>query len=181
MRDLHRGNELCLISPNGLTTVIRYEIWRIYESKLMTWRLNWRPDIVEEIGRIPLTTLITLQEDHLEVAVNDGQETDLMKPWGVITNRPHREWSGHHNAALDTMSHALRRAACSPFSNEIKHTKMRRWFTKPPFTIYDGKTNPVEHISHYVQMMSLYSQNDGLMCKCSHPVLGRQLLGGLTV
>ena len=85
---------------------------------------------------------------------------------------PHRERFGHHNAALDTMSHALRRAACSPFSNEIKHTKMRRWFTKPPFTIYDGKTNPVEHISHYVQMMSLYSQNDGLMCKVFPSSLG---------
>ena len=34
-----------------------------------------------------------------------------------------------------------------------------------PFTIYDGKTDLVEHVSHYIQMMSLYSHNDGLMRK----------------
>ena len=42
---------------------------------------------------------------------------------------------------------------------------MPRHFTCPPFTIYDEKTNPMEHVSHYIQMMSLYSQNDGLMFK----------------
>ena len=35
----------------------------------------------------------------------------------------------------------------------------------PPFTIYDGKTILVEHVSHYIQMMSLYSKNNGLICK----------------
>jgi len=63
------------------------------------------------------------------------------------------------------MSCTLKIATQSPFSNEIECTKMPRCFTRPPFTIYDGKTNPVEHVSHYIQMMSLYFQNDGLMCK----------------
>ena len=35
----------------------------------------------------------------------------------------------------------------------------------PPFTIYDGKTILVKHVSHYIQMMSLYSKNNGLICK----------------
>lgn len=38
-------------------------------------------------------------------------------------------------------------------------------FNKPPFISYDGKTNPVEQVSHYIQMMSLYNQNDVLICK----------------
>ena len=38
-------------------------------------------------------------------------------------------------------------------------------FTRPPFNSYDGKMNPVEHVSHYIQMMSLYSYNDALMYK----------------
>ena len=42
---------------------------------------------------------------------------------------------------------------------------MLKQFTRSPFTIYDGKTDLVEHVSHYIQMMSLYSRNDGLMCK----------------
>ena len=78
---------------------------------------------------------------------------------------PHCERHGHHNTAMDAMSRALRRAARSLFSDEIECTEMPRWFTRPPFTIYDGKIDPVEYVSHYIQMMSLYSHNDGLMCK----------------
>ncbi|XP_075645318.1 uncharacterized protein LOC142616327 [Castanea sativa] len=42
---------------------------------------------------------------------------------------------------------------------------MPRRFTCPPFTICDGKNDSVEHVNYYIQMMSLYSQNDGLMFK----------------
>ena len=84
---------------------------------------------------------------------------------GRYQESPHRERHGHHNAAMDAMSRALRRAARSLFSDEIECMEMPRWFTRPPFTIYDGKTDPVEYVSHYIQMMSLYSHNDGLMCK----------------
>ena len=38
-------------------------------------------------------------------------------------------------------------------------------FTRPSFNSYDGKTDPVEHVSHYIQMMSLHTHNDALMCK----------------
>nr|XP_023896682.1 uncharacterized protein LOC112008580 [Quercus suber] len=38
-------------------------------------------------------------------------------------------------------------------------------FTCPPFNSYDGKTDLVEHVSHYIQMMSLHAHNDVLMCK----------------
>ena len=37
-------------------------------------------------------------------------------------------------------------------------------FTQPPFNSYDGKTDPVEHVSHYIHMMSLHT-HDALMCK----------------
>ena len=33
------------------------------------------------------------------------------------------------------------------------------------FNSYDGKMDPVEHVSHYIQMMSLHTNNDALMCK----------------
>ena len=38
-------------------------------------------------------------------------------------------------------------------------------FIRPPFNSYDGKTDPIEHVSHYIQMMSLHTHNDALMCK----------------
>ena len=70
---------------------------------------------------------------------------------------PHQDRHGHHNAMLDAISRAQRKVAQSPFSDKIKHTEMPRHFTRPPFTIYDGKTDLIEHISHYIQMMPLYS------------------------
>ncbi|XP_065636266.1 uncharacterized protein LOC136070348 [Quercus suber] len=44
--------------------------------------------------------------------------------------------------------------------------------TRLPFNSYDGKTDPVEHVSHYIQMMSLHSHNDALMCKVFSSSLG---------
>ena len=66
---------------------------------------------------------------------------------------------------MDTMSRALCRAARSPFSDDIEQAPMPSRFTRPPFNSYDGKTDLVEHVSHYIQMMSLHTHNDVLMCK----------------
>ncbi|XP_050264077.1 uncharacterized protein LOC126708323 [Quercus robur] len=54
------------------------------------------------------------------------------------------------NAAMDAMSRALRKAARSPFSNEIERVEMLDRFACPPFNYYDGKIDPVEHINHYI-------------------------------
>ncbi|XP_023880743.1 uncharacterized protein LOC111993117 [Quercus suber] len=73
---------------------------------------------------------------------------------------------------MDAMSHALCRAARSPFSADIERAPMPNRFTRPPFNSYDGKTDPVEHVSHYIQMMSLHTRNDALMCKVFPSSLG---------
>ena len=70
-----------------------------------------------------------------------------------------------NNAAMDAMSRALHMAARSPFSDEIERALMPSRFTRLPFNSYDGKTDPVEHVSHYIHMMSLHTHNDALMCK----------------
>lgn len=79
----------------------------------------------------------------------------------MISPKQHR----HHSAAMDAMSRALRRAARSQFSNEIEREQMPKRFNRPPFISYDGKADPIEYVSHYIHMMSLYSQNDALLCK----------------
>ena len=84
---------------------------------------------------------------------------------GLYHESPHHKRHGYRNATMDAMNRALRRVVQSPFSDEIKCTKMPRWFTRPLFTIYDGKTYPMEHVSHYIQMMWLCYHNNGLMCK----------------
>ena len=81
-----------------------------------------------------------------------------------------------HNAAIDAMSQALRRPARSLFSDEIERAPMPSRFTRPPFNSYDGKTDPVEHVSHYIHMMSLHAHNDALMCKVFPSSLGSTAL-----
>ena len=66
---------------------------------------------------------------------------------------------------MDAMSQALRRATRSPFSDDIEQALMSRRFMRPPFNSYNGKTNSVEHVSHYISMISIHTHNDALMCK----------------
>ena len=54
------------------------------------------------------------------------------------------------NAAMDAMSRALCRATRSPFSDDIEWAPMPSRFTRPPFNSYEGKTDLVEHVSHYI-------------------------------
>ena len=49
-------------------------------------------------------------------------------------------------------------------------------FTQPPFNSYDGKIDLMEHVSHYIQMMSLHTHNDALMCKVFPSSLGPSAL-----
>ena len=54
------------------------------------------------------------------------------------------------NVAMDEMSRTLCRAARSPFSDDIERASMPSRFTSSPFNSYDGKTDPVEHLNHYI-------------------------------
>ena len=73
---------------------------------------------------------------------------------------------------MDAMSRALRKVARSPFSDKIDLAPMPNRFTWPPFNSYDGKTDSVKHVSHYIHMMSLHTRNDALMCKVFPSSLG---------
>ena len=66
---------------------------------------------------------------------------------------------------MDAMRRALCRVARSPFSREIEQAPMLSRFMRLPFNSYNGKMDLVEHVRHYIQMMSLHTHNDVLMCK----------------
>ena len=38
--------------------------------------------------------------------------------------------------------------------------------------MYNGRTNPVEHVSHFNQRMAVHSKNEALMCKVFRSSLG---------
>ena len=64
----------------------------------------------------------------------------------------------------DAMSRALNQISKSPFAHKIEKGKLPRRFTQPTFTMYNGRTNPVDHVSHFNQRMSVHSKNEALMC-----------------
>ena len=46
----------------------------------------------------------------------------------------------------DAMSKALNQISKSPFTHKIEGARLIRRFNQPTFTIYNGRTNPVEHM-----------------------------------
>ena len=65
----------------------------------------------------------------------------------------------------DTMSKVLNQISRSPFTHRIEGGRLPRRFTQPMFTMYNGQTDPVKHVSHFNQRMAMHSKNKALMCK----------------
>ena len=63
------------------------------------------------------------------------------------------------------MSKALNQIFRSSFTHRIEGGKLPRQFTQPTFTMYSGRTDPVEQVSHFNQRMVVHSKNEALMCK----------------
>ncbi|XP_028108645.1 uncharacterized protein LOC114307433 [Camellia sinensis] len=58
----------------------------------------------------------------------------------------------------------LARLSATPFSLKIETTPLPAGFHQPKFTVYDGKTDPYIHVSHFRHVMARYKRNDALMC-----------------
>ena len=72
----------------------------------------------------------------------------------------------------DAMSMALNQISRSSFMRKIEGTRLPQHFNQPMFTIYNGQTNPMEHVSHFNQRMAIHSKNEALMCKVFPSSLG---------
>ena len=72
----------------------------------------------------------------------------------------------------DAMSKALNQISKSPFTCRIEGGRLPRRFTQPTFTMYNGQTDLVEHVSHFNQKMAVHCKNEALMCKVFPSSLG---------
>ena len=70
------------------------------------------------------------------------------------------------------MSRALNQISKSPLTHRIEGGKLPLQFTQPTVTMYNGRTDPVEHVSHFNQRMIVLSKNEALMCKVFPSNLG---------
>ena len=72
----------------------------------------------------------------------------------------------------DLVNHTLDRISKSPFTRKIDGVKLPRRFHQPIFTMYNGRTDPVKHVSQFNQRMAIHSKNEALMCKVFPTSLG---------
>ena len=70
------------------------------------------------------------------------------------------------------MSKALNQIFRSPFMHRIEGVRPPQRFTQLTFTMYNGKTDPVEHVSHFNQRMVVHYKNEALMCNVFPSSLG---------
>ncbi|XP_050249093.1 uncharacterized protein LOC126696383 [Quercus robur] len=85
--------------------------------------------------------------------------------------RRHKSPSGK-GLGNDAMNKALDQISKSPFTHKIEGARLPRRFHQPTFTIYNGRTDPMEHVSQFNQRMTIYSRNEALMCKVFPSSLG---------
>ncbi|XP_050290554.1 uncharacterized protein LOC126728835 [Quercus robur] len=72
----------------------------------------------------------------------------------------------------DAMSKALDKISKSPFTRRIEGARLPRRFHQLTFIVYNGRTDPVEHVSQFNQRMAVHSKNEALMCKVFLSSLG---------
>ena len=72
----------------------------------------------------------------------------------------------------DAISRALDQLFKSPFTRCIEGAELPWRFQQPTFTIYNGNTDPVEHVSQFNQRMTVHSKNEALVCKVFPSSLG---------
>ena len=74
------------------------------------------------------------------------------------------------------MNEALNQVAKSPFTRRIEGASLPRRFNQPTFSLYNGRTDPVEHVSHFNQKMAVHSKDKALMCKIFSSSLGPMVM-----
>ena len=72
----------------------------------------------------------------------------------------------------DAMNKALSQVYKSPFTRNIEGASLPRRFYQPTFTIYNGRTDLMEHVSHFNQKMAVHSKDEALICKIFPSSLG---------
>ena len=70
------------------------------------------------------------------------------------------------------MKKALSQISKSPFTRGIEKEKFPRRFHQLVFTMYNGQTDPVKHMSQFKQNMAVHSQDEALLCRVFSSSLG---------
>ena len=78
----------------------------------------------------------------------------------------------HKGIGNNAINEALSQVTKSPFTRTIKGASLPRRVHQPTFSLYNGRTDLVEHVSHFCQRMVVHSRDEALMCKIFPSSLG---------
>ena len=78
----------------------------------------------------------------------------------------------HKGLGNNAMNEVLNQVARSPFTRNIEGASLPRRFHQPTFSLYNGRSDPVEYVSHFSQKMVVHSKDEALMCKIFPSSLG---------
>ena len=70
------------------------------------------------------------------------------------------------------MNKVLNQVAKSPFTRRIEGVSLPRRFNQLTFSLYNGQTDPMVHVSHFNKKMVVHSKDEALMCKIFQSNLG---------
>uniref|UniRef100_A0A2N9ESR6 Uncharacterized protein n=1 Tax=Fagus sylvatica TaxID=28930 RepID=A0A2N9ESR6_FAGSY len=129
------------------------------------------------------TKCLSSESSSRSTAETDEEESsDGRHKGGRTLNRGSRgNWSESPSAVRqpygerigrETVWKALHQISHSLFSKEIESARLPRNFSAPTYVMYDGKADPVGHISHYRQSMAIHLGNNALMCRMFPSSLG---------
>ena len=107
--------------------------------------------------------------------IDNDQESHLVSLISERRNILARGGEGVHlggGVGTNVMKKALSQISKSPFTRGIEKAKLPRRFHQPVFTMYNGRTDPVEHVSQFKQKMAVHSQDEALLCRVFPSSLG---------
>ena len=111
-----------------------------------------------------------------DVSSNDKEDTSYRQRSGTppsgsfsceeehLHKRRRRSPSGR-GVGTNVMKKALSQISKLPFTRRIEKAKLLRRFHQPTFAMYNGRMNPVEHVSQFKQKTAVHSQDEALMCR----------------
>ena len=91
-------------------------------------------------------------------------------------HRRRNESPTHKGLGNKAMNEALNQVAKSPFTRWIEGASLPRRFNQPTFSLYNGRTDLVEHVNYFNQKMAVHSKDETLMCKIFSSSLGPMVM-----
>ena len=118
-----------------------------------------------------------------DVSFNDEEDASYRQQSGTPPSEsfsckeenPHkrkRKSPSRRGVGTNIMKKALNQISKSPFTRGIEKAKLPRRFHQPTFAMYNGHTNPVEHVSQFKQKIAVHSQDEALLCRVFPSILG---------